>query len=78
MYYHASTQKKVSLNKIPVSESCFSVLQLSWWMAAVDLVMKLHAQAPQHKVQEVSSWMIGMQEAPLPTAHKLRLFTPQP
>ena len=32
----------------------------------------LHAQAPKHKVQDVSSWMTGIQEVPLPMAYKLR------
>ena len=31
-----------------------------------------HAQAPKHKVQDVSSWMTGIQEVPLPMAYKLR------
>ncbi len=29
-------------------------------------------QAPKHKVQDVSSWMTGIQEVPLPMAYKLR------
>ena len=32
----------------------------------------LHTQAPKHKVQDVSSWMTGIQEVPLPMAYKLR------
>jgi hypothetical protein len=32
----------------------------------------VRVQAPKHKVQDVSSWMTGIQEVPLPMAYKLR------
>ena len=38
----------------------------------MDPYLRSRAQAPKHKVQDVSSWMTGIQEVPLPMAYKLR------